>query len=213
MNTSQVSSILKKIKQPNTKLGDLRSLAKDIKKDHELAILLWQDGGFLPRQLALLIMDPKQLDLKAIEGLAQDMQTHPANEQTQLIDWLMANQLTKNKTTKALIQTWKEHASPLLRRTFWYYQGRLRWMGQEPPADSEALLCAIEKNIEKEAPTVQWAMNFTAGWMGIHQPELRERCIALGEKTGLFKDEKVSKNCTPNYLPQFISIMVEKLGK
>ena len=54
-------------------------------------------------------------------------------------------------------------------------------------------------------------MNFTAGQIGVHVSELRSRCIAVGEKTGLYKDEMVSKGCTPNYLPDFISIEVGKL--
>jgi hypothetical protein len=56
-------------------------------------------------------------------------------------------------------------------------------------------------------------MNFTAGQIGIFQPEYRARCIALGEETGLYKDEAVAKNCTPNYLPKFISIQVARLKK
>ena len=38
-----------------TKLGDLRKIAKDIKKDHELAMELWSTEEFLPRLLAILI--------------------------------------------------------------------------------------------------------------------------------------------------------------
>jgi hypothetical protein len=34
--------------------------------------------------------------------------------------------------------------------------------------------------------------------------------MAIGENTGLYKDEKVAKNCTPNYLPEFIAIQVSK---
>lgn len=211
--SKKASEILQQIKSKNTLLGDLRKMAKEIKKDHALAMELWQDGGFLPRQLAILIMDPKQLNQEVIDALDKDIQTHPDNEQTQLIDWLMANQLTKDKKATALIGEWQNSTSALQRRIFWYYQGRLRWLGQEPPANSEDLLSFIEKNIAQEDPKVQWAMNFTAGWMGIYQTSLRDRCIALGESTGLFRDEKVSKNCTPNYLPQFIAIQVEKLKK
>jgi len=41
----------------------------------------------------------------------------------------------------------------------------------------------------------------------------RSRCIAIGERTGLYRDEIVAKNCTPNYLPKYIAIQVEKLKK
>ncbi|SEJ38902.1 3-methyladenine DNA glycosylase AlkD [Dyadobacter sp. SG02] len=203
--TSKAESILAQI-TPQTKLGDLRNIAKGIKKDHELAMQLWATGRFLPRQLAILIMDNKQLSQELIDRLGEDMKTHQLNERNQLIDWLMANQLLKDKKTIALVEGWENNPSALLRRVFWYYQGRLRWMGQKPAANTAELLARIEANIAREEPEVQWAMNFTAGWIGIFEKQYRDRCVALGEKTGLFKGEKVSKGCTPNYLPEFIAI-------
>ena len=196
-----------------TKLGDIRALAKEIKRDHEFALTLWSSETFLPRQLALLIMDKKLLDEELIDRLVTDIGTHPEHERDHLIDWLMANQLSKDKKTIAMMETWAASASPLKRRVFWYYQARLRWVGQTPPPNTEELLLAIESQIEQEAPEVQWAMNFTAAQIGIFQPEYRERCIALGERTGLYQDEIVAKNCTPNYLPKFIAIQVAKLEK
>ena len=58
--SSQAENILAQI-NTKTKLGDLRKIAKDIRKDHELAMELWSTESFLPRQLAILIMDNKLL--------------------------------------------------------------------------------------------------------------------------------------------------------
>lgn len=207
--SSQAENILAEI-NTNTKLGDLRNIAKDIKKDHELAMELWSTGRFLPRQLAILIMDNKLLSQDLINKLDRDMQTHPFDERNQLMDWLMANQLTKDKKTIALIQSWDNSPSSLQRRTYWYFQARLRWMGQTPPENTPDILSAIETSIAKEEPEVQWAMNFTTGWIGVYDKKYRNRCIALGEKTGLYKGEMVSKGCTPNYLPEFITMESNK---
>lgn len=196
----------------DTRLGDLRNMAGTIKKDHELAMELWSTGKYLTRQLAMLIMDKKLLTGQLINSMDKDIQEHKTDERLQLIDWLMANQLAKDKKTIALMERWENSSSPLQRRIFWYYQGRLRWVGQTPPPNSETLLAKIESHIEKEVPEVQWAMNFTAAQIGIFQQEYRARCIALGERTGLYKNEKIAKNCRPNYLPLYIAIQVEKLG-
>lgn len=206
----QAENILTQI-NAKTRLGDIRKIAGEIKKDHELALELWSTGRFLPRQLAILIMDKKQLSKELIDKLDSDIRQHPDDEKLQLIDWLMANQLSKDKKTIALMESWENSGSPLQRRVFWYYQARLRWMGQTPPPNSEELLSTIEARIEKEAPEVQWAMNFTAAQIGIFEEKYRSRCVALGERTGLYKDEIVPKNCTPNYLPKFIAIQVDKL--
>ncbi len=207
--TSKAEDILGQINS-QTKLGDLRKIAKEIKKDHTLAMELWATGKLLPRLLAILIMDNKVLTQEVINQLDKDLQEHPLNERNQLIDWIMANQLTKDKKTIKLMESWQNSPSALQRRVFWYYQGRLRWVGQVPPDNTADLLSAIEANIEKEAPEVQWAMNFTAGWIGVFDQQYRTRCIAIGEQTGLFKDEMVSKGCTPNYLPEFIRIESNK---
>lgn len=207
--SSKAENILAQINS-TTKLGDLRKIAKDIKKDHELAMELWSSEDFLPRLLAILIMDKKLLSEDVLNRLDQDMQIHTFDERNHLMDWLLANQLTKDKKTIAMMESWDNSPSALQRRTFWYYQARLRWTGQTPPDNTEGLLAAIEANIMQEEPEVQWAMNFIAGWIGVYDQKYRARCIELGEKTGLYKDEMVSKGCTPNYLPEFIAIEVNK---
>ncbi len=193
-----------------TKLGDLRKIAKEIKKDHELAKELWSTGRFLSRLLAILIMDIKKLNADVIDNLFKEIQDHQFDERLQLADWLMANQLTKDKKTIAQIKSWGNNSSSLQRRIFWYYQGRLRWTGQTPPSNTKELLSAIEERMLKEKPEVQWAMNFTAAWIGIFDQAYRNQCIKIGEKLGLYKDEIVAKNCSPNYLPKFIELEVEK---
>lgn len=211
--SSKAESIYAQINSGTSKLGDLRKLATSIRKDHSLAMELWATGEYLCRQLAILIMDVKLLSEELIDKLDDDMQTHAQDEKLQLADWFLANQLSKSRKTIALMQTWKNSSSSLHRRTFWYYQARLRWVGQTPPPDSDELLSSIEERIENEKPEVQWAMNFAAAQIGIFQPEFRKRCIALGERTGLYRDEIVSKRCTPSYLPKLISKQVTKLNK
>ncbi|NER11772.1 3-methyladenine DNA glycosylase AlkD [Muriicola jejuensis] len=210
--SSKAQTIFSKINE-NTKLGDLRKIAKEIKVDHELAMELWSTGEFLPRQLAILIMDKKQLNQEFIDQLDQDIQAHNLNERNHLMDWLMANQLTKDKKIISQIESWENSPSPLQRRVFWYYQARLRWMGNTNHENTEYLLTKIESKMKTEQPEVQWAMNYTAGQIGKWQEEYRDRCISIGETTGLYKDEIVAKNCTPSYLPEFIRIEVEKLNK
>lgn len=211
--SSKAETIVRQISDKNSKLGDLRKIANDIKKDHELAMELWSTEQYLARQLAILIMDKKHLSQELVDNLVADISQHKVDERIQLMDWLMANQLSKDKKTISLMESWVDSRSSLQRRIFWYYQGRLRWVGQIPPPNSEELLSLIESRIENEEPEVQWAMNFTAAQIGIFQKEYRDRCISIGERTGLYKDEKVAKNCTPNYLPDYIAIQVAKLNK
>lgn len=208
--SESAKQLVAELKPANIKLGDLKKRAKEIKKDHALALELWSTGAYLPRLLATLIFDKKQLTENEIERLAADMLQHELKERCQLADWLLANQLAKDKPLVSLMASWQTHPSPMLRRLFWYQQARLRWVGQKPPGNTADLMAALEQGLADAEPEVQWAMNYCAGQMGIHEPEYRARCIQLGESLGLYKDEHVSKNCTPSYLPEFIRIEVAK---
>ena len=196
-----------------TRAGDLKRLAKELGTDHDLAMELWASGQLPARRLAVLIMDKARLTQGLVDTLAEDAEDHEYDDRLELFDWLMANQLMKSAGGKALLLSWETSDSPLQRRLFWYYQARLRWTGQTPPPNTEALLDALELRLAEEVPEVQWAMNFTAGQIGTYQPEHRARCVALGERTGVFRDEVVHPGCTPNYLPDFIRIQVAKLSR
>lgn len=211
MNLSpKAQKIYSLISNDSTKMGDLKKIAKEIKKDHELAMELWSTKEYVPRLLATLLLDKKLLTQDLIDSLDKDMQDQTLEERNHIMEWLMANQLTKDKKAIAMIQSWENSPYALQRRTYWYYQARLRWTGQSPPDNTPHLLSAIETNIATEVPEVQWAMNFTAAWIGVYDESYRKRCIKIGEKTGLYKDEIVVKGCTPSYLPSFIDIEVNK---
>lgn len=146
---------------------------------------LWSTALFKPRQLAILIMDNKELDEAKVNSLVEDMAIHDENEQTQLMDWLFTNQLTKSKKLVQLIESWRKSKLPLQRRTYWYFEGRRRWKGKTAPENSGELLSIIEQTIMDEEAVVQWAMNFVAGWIGVYEDQYRARCVQLGEETEL----------------------------
>lgn len=209
MTLNEVKQELDKV----TKMGDIKKIAKSIKVDHELALTLWDTGNYHDRLLSVLIFDKKQISEELLEKLAKDMEEHSSDEMNQISGWLLANQLMKDKKLSKLMTSWQHHNLPVLRRLFWYYQARLRWTGKTEYDNTEALLNDIEKDIKDEEPDVQWTMNYLAAQIGIFVPELRERCVNMGKEIGLYKGEKVSKGCTPAYLPEFIRIEVEKRNK
>lgn len=210
MKLESKQDILSTLDATTVKLGDIKKIAKDLKTDHDFAMELWRSGKFHRRMLAVLIMDRKEIDMELIYKLVDDLRVHSDAERNQISEWFLANQLRKNKKLTTLLEGWEKEVSPTLRRLFWYHQARLRWTGQKPESNTERLLESLEAEMADSEPEVQWAMNFFAGWVGVHQPEHRSRCVKLGEKLGLYKDETVSRGCTPNYLPDFIRIETAK---
>lgn len=209
--SARATEIVAEIDRDDVKMGDIKKLAKAIKKDHDLALELWGTGAYAPRLLATLIMDKKLLTQELIDELVSDLAKLDDAQRDRLSEWLLANQLMKDRKTRELLVTWQHASSPTLRRLFWYHQARLRWMGKPPPEDNSAtLMDALEADMKGEKPEVQWTMNFCAAWIGVHEPQHRSRCVQLGEQLGLYKGERVPRGCTPNYLPEFIRIEVEK---
>jgi 3-methyladenine DNA glycosylase AlkD len=82
--------------------------------------------------------------------------------------------------------------------------------GQKNQALNEALLEHIEQELAAAPEKVQWNMNWCAAQIGIADERLRGRCIALGERLGLYRDYPVSKGCTSPYLPIWIGAVVGK---
>ncbi|WP_442511109.1 DNA alkylation repair protein [Novipirellula sp. SH528] len=191
--SARAQKLVSEVTNGEVKLGDIKKRGKEIKKDHDLAMELWSTGDFYPRLLSILIFDKKLLTQNVIDQLASDMSGHEDEERNQLADWLLANQLMKDKKTISLMEKWEKNSSPTLRRLFWYYQARLRWTGQAPPENSADLLDSLESDMANAEPDVQWAMNFCAGQIGVHQPKFRSRCIRLGKNLGLYKDQQVAK--------------------
>jgi 3-methyladenine DNA glycosylase AlkD len=155
-------------------------------------------------------MDKKQLNQDVINHLVEDLQIHEMEQRLQIADWLLANQLMKDKKMVILLESWEKEESPLLRRLFWYHQARLRWTGKTPPDNTIDLLNSLETDMANAESEVQWAMNFTAAQIGIYETEYRSQCIELGERLGLYKDDPVARGCTPDYLPEHIRIEVSK---
>jgi 3-methyladenine DNA glycosylase AlkD len=149
--TSKAQKIHAQISAEGAKMGDLRKIAKEVKKDHKLALELWSTREFMPRQLAILIMDRKQIDPDLVDQLFHDMQNHAYNERNYMADWLMANQLAKDKALISIMFSWENSPLALQRRIFWYYQARLRWTGKIPLDNSELLLTAIEERMAKRS--------------------------------------------------------------
>lgn len=197
------------IKEGNN-LGNIKKVAKEIKSNHALAEELWKTKEFQLQMLATLIMDKKVLDQKYMDHLLASIGQHDLDKKHQLLDWLFANQLMKSSKTKNLLNTWQHHKEEDFRRLYWYYQARLRWTGKNPLDNSKYLTDQLKKNMSTETPSVQWMMNFTAGWIGVYEPDFRTELSDLGEQLGLYKDEVVAKGCTPSYLPEFIRIETQK---
>jgi 3-methyladenine DNA glycosylase AlkD len=161
--------------------------------------------------LSLLLVDLRSVDVPYVEAMISDLEAAEGKEQSQLLDWMLANVIMKKAALKNAVATWRDDPSTLRQRAFWSLQARS--VRAENRALNEELLEHIERELATAGEKVQWNMNWCAAQIGIADAGLRGRCIALGERLGLYRDYKVSKGCTSPYLPIWIGSVVAKQGQ
>ena len=67
-----------------------------------------------------------------------------------------------------------------------------------------------EAEMATAAPEPQWTMNNPLANIGIHNPSLRARALAIGEKLGVYRDYPTSPGCTSPFAPSWINEMVRR---
>jgi 3-methyladenine DNA glycosylase AlkD len=191
--------------QFGVKLGDVRTLAKKIKTNHELALSLWKSGNIDAQMLATLLIKPSLLSADEMERMVKSV------TYMWLADWLHSYVLKEHPDHETLRQKWMASDDRMAARAGWRLTaGRV---AKNPEGlDPAALLDRIESEMAAAAPEVQWTMNMCLAEIGIHVPKLRKRAIAIGEKLGIYRDYPVSKGCTSPFAPIWINAMVSRQG-
>lgn len=191
--------------QFGVKLGDLRTIAKELKTNHPLGLELWQTGNVEAQLVATLIMKPKALSARELDQLTRTTTC------SQVADWLNAYVVPQHPEHETLRQQWMQTNDRWRARAGWNLTSS-RVKTDPATLDLPALLDRIEQELPGALPEVQWTMNNTLAAIGIHHPKLRQRAVAIGERIGLYQDWPTSKGCTPPYVPVWVAEMVKRQG-
>ena len=191
--------------QFGVQLGDIRKLAAKIATDDELATALWNTGNIDARLLAILLIKPRSLAREEMDRMVRSADV------AQVADWLNSHVVRNHPDKESLRQSWMEDDDLWAARAGWNLTSE-RIARDSDGLDLPALLGRIESEMGNAASPVQWTMNFCLAGIGIHFPEHRERAIAIGDRSGVFRDYPVSKGCTSPFAPIWIREMVRRQG-
>ncbi|MFO0848980.1 MAG: DNA alkylation repair protein [Gemmataceae bacterium] len=191
--------------QFGVKHGDIRALAKALPSTPGLAMPLWATGNADAQLLAVLLMNPKALSADDVDRLVRSVSfAHVA-------DWLHSYVIKPHADKDALREKWMADGDRWAARAGWgLTAGRVRTSPEG--LDLPALLDRVEAEMGDADPVVQWTMNGTLAEIGIHNPKLRKRAVAIGERLGVFQDYPCSKGCTSPFAPIWIAEMVKRQG-
>jgi 3-methyladenine DNA glycosylase AlkD len=189
--------------QFGARAGDIRKLAKSIKTDHELAIELWDTGNCDAQLLAVLVMNPQSLSAQELDRLVRSASFEHA------ADWLNSYVVKNHPENEKLRLKWLAAKDRWAARAGWFLTS-VRVNRGADGLDLPGILDRIESEMAVAAPEAQWTMNAVLAGIGIENPGLRKRALAIGERLGIYRDYPVSKGCTSPFAPIWINEMVRR---
>lgn len=183
-------------------LSHVRTLAKNLKIQHELALELWATGDTAARLLATLVCRPKLFTPDELDAMVHDIHA------PKLLDWFIVNIVKPGKHAEMLRLQWMDQDN-LVGRAGWTLTTD-RVIKSPEGLDLVDLLDRIEREMKTAPEPKQWSMNHCLAEIGIRNPALRQRAVAIGEKLAVLIDYPASPGCTSPYAPAWIAEMVRR---
>ncbi|MBB1509631.1 DNA alkylation repair protein [Tessaracoccus sp. MC1756] len=184
-------------------LTKLRAVAKRLKTDHSFARELWATGDTAARLLALLTCRPKEFSADELDTMLREARVPKVH------DWLVGYVVMKGPNAEELRVKWFDDADPLVASAGWALTAD-RVKKNPDGLDLPGLLSLIEAQMKDAPERLQWQMNTTLAHIGIENPQLRERAVAIGERLEVLKDYPTPPNCTSPFAPNWIAEMVRR---
>ena len=184
-------------------LTKLRGVAKELKKQPELARELWTTGDSAARLLAILISRPKDFTAAEYDVMIREARTPKVH------DWLVNYLVMKSPYAEELRLAWFDDADPAVASAGWALTTNCVLKSPDG-IDFENLLDRIEAEMKDAPDRLQWAMNTCLGNIGIEHPEHRKRALEIGERLEVLKDYPTPPNCVSPYVPLWVNEMVAR---
>jgi 3-methyladenine DNA glycosylase AlkD len=170
----------------------LKTLAKKIKRDHELAAELWDTGNHDARILALMIADPAAVTGKQIDQWAKAVENH-------VLTSALGNFISGTRYARDRAEKW-EGRTDGLRGAAWVILCNLAMSDPDlPDAFFETRLRTIERDIHEHKNRLGHGMNQTLISIGARNPRLTELALAAAKRIGKVEVDHGDTSCkTPD---------------
>jgi 3-methyladenine DNA glycosylase AlkD len=159
------------------KLPELRRLAKEIGRNHESALRLWEEGSREARILAGMIADPGKATEELLERWVADFR-----------DWEVCDQTCMNffdKTPFAVRKCfeWSGRKQEFVKRAGFALIARLAWTAKDlKNPQIELFFEPIRRQATDGRNGVKKAVNWALRQIGKSNPELNGKAIAVAEE-------------------------------
>ena len=182
-------------------IGDLKKIQKRIKKDHALALALYDTGISDAMYLAGLIADDEAMTKKDLQHWADRAYWSLLSEWT--VPWVAAG----SKHGHELALKWIESKKEPIAAAGWSTLSYLTALKSDDDldlAEYKRLLARVQKTIHDEPNRVRSAMNHFVIALGSHIASLTSAALAAGAKIGKVSVDVGGTACRVPYSPDAI---------
>jgi len=194
------------------KVADLKVIQKKVKKNHELALELYDTGISDARYLAGLIAEPAKMTKKQLQHWVKNANWYMLTEYT--VAWVAA----ESNYGWELAMEWIDSKNEGIASCGWSTLSSIVAIKQDDELDMAALkklLKRVEKEIDKAANRVKYTMNGFVISVGCYVTSLTETATATAHKLGQVYVDMGGTACKVPLATDYIDKVADKgrLGK
>ena len=193
-----------------TKLG---AYAKKLKKNHELALELWNSGVHDARLLATMIEEPNKVTVEQIERWVKDA------DFWDLTDRICKNVVSKTPFALEKMRTWMKSNDEFVKRAGYMVLKELARQKDAGQAKADSALsdetlaehlAVIERDIQTEKNWVKEAMNYALIAIGSRNKPLNRRALDAANRIGKVDVDYGDSSCKA---PDAVAYLKKAQGK
>jgi len=184
------------------KVGDLKTIQKRVKKDHQLSLELYDTGNSDAQYLAGLIADEKKITKANLEHWVKTASWHMQNEYT--VPWIAA----ESDHGWPLALQWIDSEKESIQSSGWATLASLVALEKNSEPDLK-LLSKLIKRVEREIGTagnrVRYVMNNFIISVGIYVEPLRAEAVKAARAIGEVYVNMGGTSCKVPFAPDYIT--------
>ena len=173
--------------------ANLNKLKKRIKRDHALAVELWEGGNHDARILATMIADPAAVTDAKLEDWVRDLDNYVVTD-------AFSTLVSQTVLARQKSEQWRVSPQEWVARAAWNLVAQLAMkVAPLPDAYFEKLMDIIRDEIHLSKNRVRDAMNNALIAIGIRNSELREKALSVAAAIGKVEVDHGETSCkTPD---------------
>ena len=197
------------VKEPffGVKIGDLKKLVKYVKKDHELALALYDTGNHDAMYLAGLSVNPKLMTKETLQDWVKKAYWYMPAEYT------VAGVTSESNYALELAREWMDSEEEMVAVSGWNTYTNYISITPDEKLDLEEIrsrLHQVETTIHEERNRVRYVMNTFVIGAATYVNGLQEEALKVAEKIGKVHVNVGNTACKVPLATQYINKIVQK---